>query len=84
MIILVAVVLGVVYLVLVGRALRRRLAVFQAQQAGLQVAAGRAQELAEVTQGLQAHADSLRVRAELLQERVEAIKRTRAAAKAEQ
>jgi len=82
-IIVVAVVLGLVYLVLVTRPLLQRLNALKAQQAGLQKTASRAQELAEVAQGLQAHADSLQVRAELLQERVQSIKMTRAAMNAD-
>lgn len=76
-IIVAAVVLGLLYLALVGRVLLKRLNDFKAQQGGLQKAASRAQELAEVAQGLQGHADSLKIRAELLQERVEAIKQAK-------
>ncbi len=62
------VVSGVVYLALALGALRKRVAALQAEQGGLRAAAVRAQELAQTAQGLQAHADSLRVRAELAQE----------------
>lgn len=69
-----SVVIGLVYLALTARALNRRLAVLRAEQGGVLAAAARAQELAQVAQGLQAHADSLRVRAELTQELVAMIK----------
>ncbi|WP_117213611.1 hypothetical protein [Allorhizocola rhizosphaerae] len=68
---------ALVYLVLVLRALRKRVAVLQAEQGGLRAAVARAQELAQVAQGLQAHADSLRVRAELAQEHIAGAKLTR-------
>lgn len=81
-IVVAAIVLGLIYLALVGRALARRMAVLKAEQGGLQATVARAQELARVAEGLQAHAESLQVRAELMQERIEQLKQTRAATKA--
>lgn len=82
-IVVAAVLVGLLYLALAARALLRRLAALQAEQGGLRRAASKALELAEVAQGLQAHADSLKTRTDLLQERIEKIKQTQAAAKAD-
>lgn len=68
-------VLGLVYLALVARALLRRLNTLQAEQAGLEAAAAQAQELAGVAQGLQSHAEAVRVRIELAAQRLAAVSR---------
>ena len=72
------VVLGLVLLALALRALGMRMKTLQAEQLRLQAGLVKAQELAQVAQGLQAHADSLKLRAELAAEQIERIKETRA------
>lgn len=69
-----AVLLSLIFLALVVRALLVRLAGLKAAQAGLQQTAERAQELATVAQGLQAHTEPVRRRLDLLQERMAAVK----------
>ncbi|GIH09643.1 hypothetical protein Rhe02_77100 [Rhizocola hellebori] len=72
------VVLGLVILLLALRALALRMKALQAEGLRLNAGAAKAQQLAEVAQGLQAHADSLKLRADLAAEQIEQIKRTRA------
>ena len=72
------VVLGLLLLALSVRALVQRLGPLQAEQLRLQAGLIKAQELAQVAQGLQAHADSLKLRADLAAEQIERIKETRA------
>ncbi|WP_155375638.1 hypothetical protein [Catellatospora vulcania] len=73
-IVLAVVVLSLVFLGLVLRVVLWRLAGLKEAVAELQVVAARAQELAKVAEGLQAHGDSLKIRAELAQERINLIK----------
>jgi hypothetical protein len=73
-IVVAVVLLSLVFLGLVLRVVLWRLAGLREAQAELQAVLGRAQELAKVAQGLQAHGDSLKVRAELLQERLVEVK----------
>jgi flagellar biosynthesis/type III secretory pathway M-ring protein FliF/YscJ len=72
------VVLSLVILLLALRALAMRMKSLQAEQVRLAAGAAKAQQLAEVAQGLQAHADSLKLRADIAAQQVEQIKRTRA------
>ncbi|MDI1464523.1 hypothetical protein QEZ54_26490 [Catellatospora sp. KI3] len=76
-IVVAVVLLSLLGLALVVRVLLWRLAGLKEAQAELQAVAARAQQLAEVAQGLAAHADSLRIRAELAQERIALIKTTK-------
>ncbi|MEV4410513.1 hypothetical protein [Catellatospora sp. NPDC049609] len=73
-IVLAVVLLSLVFLGMVVRVVLWRLAGLREAQAEVQAVAVRAQELAQVAQGLQAHADSMRVRTELLQERLAEVK----------
>lgn len=73
-IVIAVVLLSLLFLGLVARVLLWRLAGLKEAQVELQAVAVRAQELAEVAKGLQAHGDSLRIRAELAQERIALIK----------
>ncbi|GAA1659922.1 hypothetical protein ACFQY4_12600 [Catellatospora bangladeshensis] len=73
-IVLAVVLLSLVFLGLVVRVLLWRLAGLREAQVELQAVAARAQELAQTAQGLQAHGDSMKVRAELLQERLAEVK----------
>lgn len=68
------VLLSLIFLGLVVRTLLVRLAGLKAVQAGLQQTAERAQELAVVAQGLQAHAEPLKWRLDLLHQRIAAVK----------
>ncbi|GHJ44564.1 hypothetical protein Cs7R123_19060 [Catellatospora sp. TT07R-123] len=73
-IVVAVVLLSLLGLALVVRVLLWRLAGLKEAQAEVQAVALRAQQLGEVAQGLAAHADSLRIRAELAQERLTLIK----------
>ncbi|GIG01773.1 hypothetical protein [Catellatospora citrea] len=73
-IVVAVVLLSLVFLGLVLRVLLWRLAGLKEAAAELQLVAVRAQELVKVAEGLQAHGDSLRVRLELTQERINLIK----------
>lgn len=76
-IVVAVVLLSLVFLGLVLRVLLWRLAGLKEAAAELQLVAVRAQELAKVAEGLQAHGDSLRIRAELTQERINLIKESK-------
>ncbi|GAB4060902.1 hypothetical protein [Catellatospora paridis] len=76
-IVVAVVLLSLVFLGLVLRVLLWRLAGLKEAAAELQLVAVRAQELAKVAEGLQAHGDSLRVRVELTQERLNLIKESK-------
>lgn len=77
-IVVAAVVLGSLILVLSVRALLHRLRALQRQTIRLQFGLVHAQELAKVAEGLQAHSESLKIRAELAQLQIKAIKNARA------